>query len=528
MSPASALGRSLGGEPGGGDGERVDEVVHRLTGMALDPAERHRPGVDELDQRLSTGRRWRPAAACELRQPFCCHLTHHRSRKQLIDVGRVGHDHDRPRLATRRRAPAAPRARPAAPSAGWWCGARRPSREARRRARPPTPIRPARGCRSRRRRCRRRPAHGRRARRHATAILTRRSPRNCSATLSDASGSKCTPSGRTVVVVGETVRRRASRRDRPRRPGRVGRRRSTSITSRIDGVAGRILLTSAVLLPPDVRDRRRDPGDRAGTAGEQARRSPPGSRSAIRVSNSWVERGQSVAVVPAVVDDVPRRDHQHHDVRTACSPTRSGSSSSIQRVAVRPATPSSRLAGARHHARSRSRGADDLDLGQLGVGGRPRDQTGDGGVGGRVAGDDDPHRARERRQRWLGRVVVVVVEVGADRARHIVAGHGSWSRPPCRRHESWPARRRRLRRVSIVERVARAAHRRRRSRRRRPSPRRSASTRRARRARRPPPPPPRPAVAEPAGGQRRSPARAAIAADRLLEQHGTTSGRSPA
>ena len=55
----------------GGDGEGVDEIVHRVAAVALDPAPRHGVGLARARSAVATDRRWRPARAwrCASRWP---------------------------------------------------------------------------------------------------------------------------------------------------------------------------------------------------------------------------------------------------------------------------------------------------------------------------------------------------------------------------------------------------------------------------------------------------------------------------
>ena len=57
-------GQRVGGSAGdGGDGETVDEVVHAVAAVALDPAEGHVVASGRARSAASTGRRWRRAAS---------------------------------------------------------------------------------------------------------------------------------------------------------------------------------------------------------------------------------------------------------------------------------------------------------------------------------------------------------------------------------------------------------------------------------------------------------------------------------
>ena len=162
-----------------------------------------------------------------------------------------------------------------------------------------------------------------------------------------------------------------------------------------------ILLAGALVAPPHVGDRGCDPGDRAGAEPQQLVR-----HRRVRVGEvarkHRVERGEAVAVVPAVVDEVPGRDHHHHHVWLSRRHPR-------RQVVVEPAIafvgrllPAALASLAATHE-SAAWGANDVDLGELGMLRRPRQQPGGGRPRGRVAGNDDPHRLRERRKRGLGR-----------------------------------------------------------------------------------------------------------------------------
>ncbi len=112
----------------------------------------------------------------------------------------------------------------------------------------------------------------------------------------------------------------------------------------------------------------------AGAAGEHA----VGQRPVVGVDprrELGVERGQAVAAVPSVVDDVPRRDHQHHDVGLELGDAVGQLAFEPVGTLGRPRLPPEELALATRHEAAPF-GDDHLDLCQLGVGGRPLDQTG--------------------------------------------------------------------------------------------------------------------------------------------------------
>ena len=140
----------------GGDGELVDEVVHRVAAVALDPAERRRraavtSSIERLPQ-VAVGDRllWRSASRSPATSPTTGRGSSSRRRSSR----------SRPRPARPGSARTASSA--AVISIRWFVVCASPP-AARRRARPAPPPRPsrrARGSRSRRRRCTRRSGSG--------------------------------------------------------------------------------------------------------------------------------------------------------------------------------------------------------------------------------------------------------------------------------------------------------------------------------------------------------------------------------
>ena len=132
----------------GGDGEPVDEVVHRVARVALDPRIVSIPSPAPVPSSTNGFHRsrWRPAASCELRHrslPLHVPLV----AEAVDDVGRVADDARPAPPRCRRRARIASSA--ARISIRWLVvRARRRGRAARRRAPRPTPSRPDRGSRA--------------------------------------------------------------------------------------------------------------------------------------------------------------------------------------------------------------------------------------------------------------------------------------------------------------------------------------------------------------------------------------------